>query len=139
MATNESQVARKIMEGEQSLSAIDASVKALETAIGKRYVEKHLADATVEADYQEEITRIKELLTEKEEIEVRILAFKGKRKCDACKSVIDLSSMFCNRCGTKQEQVDFERIIGGQICPSCGSIIGEGVKFCTNCGTQLIK
>ncbi|WP_294217553.1 zinc ribbon domain-containing protein [Pseudobutyrivibrio sp.] len=139
MATNQTQVASKIMEGEQTLARIDASVKALEAIIGKKYVEKHLDDEAIEADYKEEFARITELLAQKEETEVKILAFKGKRKCDSCKSVIELNSMFCNRCGTKLEQLDFERIIGGQICSRCGAIVGTDVKFCTNCGNQIIK
>ena len=137
MANNESQLLRKIREEEIKLSEVEERRKRLEAAIGAKYVDEHINDKVFELNYEDELKQAKELIESKEQIEVKILALRGKRKCDCCKSEIELNSLFCNKCGTKLDVIDISSLIGGNICPSCGAIVDMDVNFCTSCGAKM--
>jgi hypothetical protein len=57
-----------------------------------------------------------------------------KTKCLNCGAEIDLTSRFCNFCGTPVNCRNEERIIS---CPACGAKLASDSKFCNHCGMKL--
>ncbi|WP_432630449.1 zinc ribbon domain-containing protein [Brotaphodocola sp.] len=112
----------------------DNKIKELLISIGRTYLEAHREDC--EQEYKEAICSIKKLEEERETLERNKLAAQGLRKCEYCHQIITLDSAFCNKCGSKLEQIVLSSA-GGKFCPSCGASLEEGDVFCTSCGAKV--
>jgi len=51
--------------------------------------------------------------------------------CRNCGNFINMSDMFCNKCGSKNDYENPQE----KKCLKCGTTITEGSKFCSKCGT----
>ncbi len=65
-------------------------------------------------------------------------------KCKKCGANLAPGTKFCEKCGTKVEEVKVEetkKVADSKKnkCPKCGADNAEGTKFCENCGTSLAK
>ena len=70
-------------------------------------------------------------------LEKRRLASMGLRKCESCGAELPIDSVFCNKCGTKQGELETEVIMASHTCPNCGERLEDGDAFCTSCGYKL--
>ncbi|MCR4990100.1 MAG: zinc ribbon domain-containing protein [Lachnospiraceae bacterium] len=70
-------------------------------------------------------------------LEKRRLASKGFRKCEKCGAELAIDSVFCNKCGTRQGELETEVVMASHKCPKCGAKLEDGDVFCTACGYKL--
>ncbi len=70
-------------------------------------------------------------------LEKRKLASRGLRRCESCGAELPINSGFCNKCGTKQGELESEVVMASHICPKCGTRLEDGDAFCTSCGYKL--
>ncbi len=70
--------------------------------LGKKYYEDNKDSA------DDQITAIRETLAEIEDMEVKVAAFKGDRRCTKCGAVVPMDSGYCNKCGAKLDESIFE-------------------------------
>ncbi len=122
---------------QQKLNSLIAQIEEIEKSIGHKYVEAHADDDAIDELFSDDIKRIKDIKSEKEQLEVKLLVLSGKKKCPECGSQIEFSSLYCNACGAKQVELNISEIIGGKLCANCGSVVDGDALFCTSCGSKL--
>lgn len=89
---------------------------------------------TVYAEYYTDIAEAdKDMIL----LEKRRLASRGLRKCEKCGAELAIDSGFCNKCGTKQGELEKEVVMASHTCPKCGAKLEDGDAFCTSCGYKL--
>lgn len=69
----------------------------------------------------------------------KLLALKGSIVCETCKNMLPLGSLYCNRCGAQQTELDYEvmSVLKYKMCPQCGDVFGLENKFCGRCGIGI--
>lgn len=67
------------------------------------------------------------------------IALQGSIVCEECKNMLPLGSMFCNRCGAKQTELDKEvmDVLKYKVCPQCGEVMEFANQFCGRCGLRF--
>jgi len=105
--------------------------------IGEKYIEIYKENNYSGTPFDELIFEVEE--NEKKEVLVlkQQLASKGLRKCEACGCELPIDSAFCNKCGSKQEDLEKAVILAGKKCPKCGKEVAEDDSFCMECGYKF--
>lgn len=106
------------------------------TALGERFYFQYQALANEEDNmWIEKINSINnEILQQKEQMS----RLKGIIYCPNCNSEIPFNSQFCNVCGSKIEQKQYEaKEVTKKVCTQCGGELAEEDKFCTHCGASV--
>lgn len=120
---------------------LDNELKSAYEKLGKCFYEKN-TDSNIKAEYQEAFEQIERLLEEKVNMEVKILARQGKRKCSNCSNILVLESKFCNMCGERLKEIPKDFISSSPAstvvskCSGCGEVLDKDAIFCSNCGKK---
>lgn len=107
--------------------------------IGKRFCEKHPAQATDE--FADLTAQAIELEAQIAQLEAQILAQRGVKKCAECGAEIPLAAPFCSACGAAQPKLEQDPATEGEvldewICPVCGVKNGSASETCVACGAK---
>ena len=80
--------------------------------IGKKVYEKHtrLEPIDIQAELEEECTKIDILSAEIESCLNQIRELKNKKQCPKCFNEIELDANFCNHCGAKQNEEEAREV-----------------------------
>lgn len=127
-----------VSECAKRLNELEQERKKLLLAIGSKYFEEHKEDLAKGTAYADDVEDIIAIDKEKVIVEMRKLALQGLRKCTACGSMLPLDSMFCNKCGEKQQLLNVTETMSKNVCPNCGAEREEDNVFCTVCGYKLV-
>jgi len=132
-------VPAEVAECDKQILNLEARKKEVIYQIGKQYVEETKPEAVEGTAYEEPLKRLMQLAEEVDALERRKLALQGQRKCTKCGYIIELESVFCNKCGEKQEVL--EEVLPAaedqNKCPKCGAGCKPGAMFCMSCGNKL--
>ena len=127
-----------VSECARRLNELEQERKKLLLAIGSKYFEEHKEDLAKGTPYAGDVEDIIAIDEEKVIVEMRKLAMQGLRKCTACGNMLPLDSMFCNKCGEKQQLLNVTETMSKNVCPNCGAEREEDNVFCTVCGYKLV-
>lgn len=105
--------------------------------IGEKFIEENAGKDMSETAYSDMFSQLEANSAEIELTLKRQLASKGLRKCESCGAELPINSAFCNKCGSKLEDLETEVVTAGKICPKCGAAIEAGDAFCISCGYKL--
>ncbi len=105
--------------------------------LGELYLKNHRETQISESEYAELVDSIIDVECEMELLEKRRLASLGLRKCEVCGMELSIDSVFCNKCGSRQGELDSEVVKASQICPECGKKFKDGDAFCIYCGHEF--
>lgn len=127
-----------VSECARRLNELEQERKKLLLAIGSKYFEEHKEDLAKGTTYAGDVEDIIAIDEERGIVEMRKLALQGLRKCTACGNMLPLDSMFCNKCGEKQQLLNVTETMSKNVCPNCGAEREEDNVFCTVCGYKLV-
>lgn len=127
-----------VTECAKRLNELEQERKKLLLEIGTKYFEDHKDDPAKEMQYAKEMEEIIAMDKEAVIVEMRKLALQGLRKCTACGNMLPLDSMFCNKCGEKQQLLKVTETMNKNVCPNCGAERDADNIFCTVCGYKLV-
>lgn len=127
-----------VSECARRLNELEQERKKLLLAIGSKYFEEHKEDLAKGTAYAGDVEDIIAIDEERVIVEMRKLALQGLRKCTACGNMLPLDSMFCNKCGEKQQLLNVTETMSKNVCPNCGAEREEDNVFCTVCGYKLV-
>ncbi len=115
-------------------------IKKLYTEMGKKIYEDYCSDPGSASQFAEQCEAIGTHRETIDNLKKRIREVKNIRVCDGCGEEIDKSTMFCPKCGAKQE-IEVEEApkaeAQGPKCPSCGAENTGNSEFCTSCGEKM--
>ena len=136
--------AKKNTEAERKMEQCDWQLGQLEEQrqnclieIGRLYACKTTVEQAAGTPYEEMIAELDRIETRSALLEKRKLEFQNQRKCEKCGAILNLDSVFCNKCGEKLEEIAPEVLTDAPLCPNCKQPIEEGSTFCTHCGTSI--
>lgn len=128
--------------GENRLETkLDNELRSAYEKLGKSFYEKN-TNLDIKGAYPEEFEQIERLLEEKRNMEVKMLAKQGKRKCSNCSNILVLESKFCNMCGERLEEISIDLYqssvssVAIPKCSGCGEVLDKDAIFCSNCGKK---
>ena len=105
--------------------------------IGQLYARQNTVQQAMGTPYKEMLVELDRLDARMKLLEKRKLAIQNQRKCEKCGAILNLDSMFCNKCGEKLEEIAPEILTDEPLCPNCKQPIEEGSTFCTHCGANI--
>lgn len=105
--------------------------------IGQLYVENNDCHSAAGTIYETSMQELEKMDVEAVNLEKRKLAVQGLRKCEHCGHILELDSVFCNKCGQKLEELFTGTPQNPNVCNKCGKAYADGAVFCTNCGNKL--
>ncbi len=124
-----------------NLNEIEKQLHDVYEKIGRKYYEEHVNADVIDEQYVDFFLQIERLTKERNHLEIKKLAQKGIRRCEACQQLITIDSVFCNKCGAKLEELPQE-IFQEQVaeekrnCRVCGRKLEKGDVFCPYCGNK---
>ncbi len=109
------------------------------TQIGKLIYDKFKAGGNIDEEFLASCETIRTHEQNINNLKEKILETKNLRVCSGCGAEIDKNSMFCAKCGTKQDvqQAAGQQAVSAATCPACGAQITAGSAFCTGCGAKM--
>ncbi len=122
---------------EEEYRALKAKKSKLILRLGEKYYEDHKYEDPLTCLYAQEITDILNVERDMGMTEKRKLAAQGIRLCESCGAKLPISSVFCNKCGSRQGELESEVVRASHICPKCGTKLEDGDIFCVGCGYKL--
>lgn len=128
---------REAAEYDAKLTALAQKKKNVIFSLGNMFVQKNSSETVEGTDYEPMWKELMDIEEENASWQRKRLAMQGLRKCDSCGFVLTIDSVFCNKCGQKQNPVEEEIVTKKGVCENCGTPYGEGAVFCTNCGKKL--
>ncbi len=135
-AINKGKEVAEISKINSALSEEEKILKRNYIEIGKLYCSKHGDDGNPE--FADMVNAVKASENNIRQLEEKIRTVKNISVCEKCGAEIPSGTVFCNKCGTKQEQkVDADVSQKSSVCSKCGKILTEGMRFCTSCGTPV--
>ena len=135
------ETASEIRMAEESCKTAKNAINDAMLALGKTVyeAEKEKTDSA----FNEEIALVTDRIKKSELWKQYRLTLEGKMRCDACGAIITSDSLFCNKCGTGIEPLDFTPLgldapaPAVRTCPSCGAELAEDALFCEKCGQKV--
>lgn len=137
MAKKNTETQQKMEQCDQQLKQLDEQIMDCLVAIGSLYASKTTVEQAAGTPYEEMLTELDRIEARRELLEKRKLAIQNQRKCEKCGAVLNLDSVFCNKCGEKLEAIAPEVLTDAPLCPNCKQPIEEGSTFCTHCGASV--
>lgn len=133
----------RIQKAEQSCASAEKVVNEALLALGKKYFEDNRDNLS--SEYSEQISEVAEAIKKEKLWRQYRLSLEGKMKCDKCGAIITSDSVFCNKCGTSIEPLDFSSInldtpvapVSSGFCQTCGATLIPGAIFCEKCGSKV--
>jgi len=122
---------------EEKLRELKAEKVRIIRQIGETFYELNKSNDMAGTAYEQFFSDMDRNLKNVEITEKQQLASQGFRKCESCGAQLPLDSVFCNKCGAKQEELEKEVVIAGKVCPKCGAELEDGDLFCLKCGYKL--
>ncbi len=124
-----------------SISSEEDKIEKLYLEIGKTIYESYAKGETTSDLFVEKCKQIDSYNSNIKEMRRKILELKNEKICPECREELDISALYCSKCGAKQEiieppVIEVEEIVEKK-CPDCGSVVGEDSLFCTKCGAKL--
>ncbi len=105
-------------------------------AIGEKVYKAEKSDKELEKFICDNKKVLDSLLKENEDLNMEILTLNNKKLCSNCGAEIDITTMFCPKCGKEQEKVEDIVPQGKKKCSNCQKIIEDSDVFCPNCGAK---
>lgn len=92
------------------MGELKSEIKDIYEDIGKRVYENHVKDEKedISNEIEEKCTKIDCISDEIESILKQCIELKDKKQCPNCYTEIEKDSRFCQKCGTKQEEIKEE-------------------------------
>lgn len=120
---------------------LDERMNELYRKMGKRYYEVNRDAEIADEELKELVANVKQVFTDKKNLEVANLAKKGLKKCSSCDNTVTIESRFCNMCGEKFDEESIKELKAmvtpeQKKCVSCGEVLEKDAVFCHNCGTR---
>lgn len=119
----------------------EAKTDSLYAELGESYFRSHRNDS--DAEFNEKIRELDELLKQTEEYRSDVLELKGLVKCPYCGAEVSTEETECPECGKKiPRKAETEIGDDGEdrlICSVCGYRMRPGSNFCIMCGTPVKK
>lgn len=128
-----------VAECDKQILNLEARKKEVIYQVGMQYVEETKLETVVGTAYEKPLKQLIQLAEEVDTLERRKLALQGQRKCNKCGCIIELESVFCNKCGERQEVLEEVLPVTEEQnqCPKCGEVYKPGAMFCMHCGNKL--
>lgn len=126
---------------DRKLAELATKKKDIIYQVGQMFVAEHSEEEMQNSPYEVQFKELSRIAKEIEHTEKRKLAVQGLRKCESCGNVLVIDSAFCNKCGSKLEELSKEILSAssvGDVCPDCGAACDKGAMFCTSCGKKLM-
>lgn len=126
--TNKAKEIGEIQRLNSSIASNKALLNERFAGMGRYYFDNFKANGSIGElnKMSEEIIQILETI---DQLEVKVNAMKGRRKCDVCGEYIEETNTFCPKCGGKQSVVIYK-------CINCKSILDANTRFCPKCGAK---
>ncbi len=122
---------------EEKLNELKAQKIRITRQIGEKFIEENAGKDMTSTAYADLFSKLSGTVDEINLTLKRQLASKGLRLCESCGAELPIDSAFCNKCGTKQGELEAEVVTASGICPKCGAKLEEGDAFCISCGYKL--
>ncbi len=122
-----------------NISSEEDKIEKLYLEIGKTIYESYAKGETTNELFVEKCKQIDLHNNNINEMRRKILELKHEKICPNCREELDISALYCSKCGTKQEIIETpvaEEIVEKK-CSECGSVVEEESLFCTKCGNKL--
>jgi len=123
-----------------TISGEEDKIKNLYTEIGKHVVNKHENGENVDTDLLDYCKQVDDLNKAISELKNKIIELKNAKICSGCGCEIEKETMFCPKCGTKQENLVLkveEPKVETLLCPACNQEVSQDTVFCTSCGHKI--
>lgn len=143
-------VSPEIKMAEQKCNEAENAVNDAMLALGRQYYKANKDNA--ESEFAEQIAQITECTKKVTLWSQYRLTLEGKMKCESCNAIITSDSLFCNKCGTRVEAMDFSNleidtapseetvfapVVDNNVCPACGAPLVSNALFCEQCGQKI--
>lgn len=126
-----------------NVNSEEDKIQKLYTQIGKTVYENFRQTGNAPDSIKETCEQIKAHEENIRALKEKIAEVKGIKTCINCGAEMEITQLFCSKCGTKNElpqtaaESQPEEKTAGPVCPSCGTVLSPGAAFCSNCGTKL--
>lgn len=121
-----------------SIGSEEEKIKKLYGKMGKKVFEEFCSGDEVHSDLKDDCEAIKTCEKTIKDLKAKIMEVKNVKSCSNCGVEMEMSSMFCAKCGTKQEiPAPAQQQDSGKLCPSCNASLQEATAFCTSCGAKI--
>ena len=100
--------------------------------IGKKYVQMHALD--YEAEFAHFMKKIADSQENLHDYSFRMQVITGVIACTQCGHMAPRGSVFCNMCGSRLPDIDFDCY---EICDHCSCIVEKDTAVCPECAHPL--
>lgn len=101
--------------------------------IGRKYAQLHTLD--YEEAFEDQMREIAQSRQKLDDYSMQMQFATGIVICKGCGHEAPKGSIYCNMCGSKLPEINFDRF---EICVNCGNLVEKGTEFCSVCSYSMV-